>query len=98
MASKSTNQFYPEHDRTSCSDAYPVNACAEGSTGCARCTSLALERGTKAIALLRRLIAAWEYMERHPDTPSGRATLDSVVNEAEALTSEQHSKGEGVRP
>lgn len=36
--------YYPEHDRTSCSDADPCNAEAGGSCGCARCTALLLDQ------------------------------------------------------
>lgn len=46
---------HPEHDRTSCSDEHPINTDAEGSTGCARCTALDLERGYAAIELLRAM-------------------------------------------
>lgn len=38
-------QYYPEHDRTSCSDADPCNAEARGSCGCARCTAILLDQG-----------------------------------------------------
>ena len=48
--------YYPEHCRTSCSDAEPINACAEGSTGCARCTALALDE----IERLRARVASLE--------------------------------------
>lgn len=54
----SSAQSHPHHDRTSCSDAHPINADAEGSTGCARCTALELDRGAEAIQLIRDLIAA----------------------------------------
>lgn len=36
-------QYYPEHDRTSCSDADPCNAEAGGSHGCARCTAIMMD-------------------------------------------------------
>lgn len=38
--------YYPEHDRTSCSDHDPSNATPDGSTGCARCTALIMDRAT----------------------------------------------------
>lgn len=37
-------EHYPEHDRTSCSDANPCNAEAGGSCGCARCTAILLDQ------------------------------------------------------
>lgn len=37
-------ETHPEHDRTSCNDEGMQNADAEGSTGCARCTALVLDR------------------------------------------------------
>ena len=41
----STNaEYYPTHDRTSCSDTDACNATAEGSTGCARCTAIAMDQ------------------------------------------------------
>lgn len=45
--------YHPEHDRTSCSDEDPCNAEAEGSCGCARCTSIHLIRGEAAVAWLK---------------------------------------------
>jgi len=44
---------YPEHDRTSCNESNPnINATADGSTGCARCTALLLERETMTAEFL----------------------------------------------
>ena len=41
----STNaEYYPTHDRTSCSDTDACNATAEGSTGCTRCTAIAMDQ------------------------------------------------------
>jgi len=54
----SSAQYHPHHDRTSCSDDHPVNTDAEGSTGCARCTALALDRGAEAIQMIRDLLAS----------------------------------------
>jgi hypothetical protein len=48
--------MHPEHDRTSCSDEHPINADAEGSTGCARCTALVMERGEERVRNLELLI------------------------------------------
>ena len=44
---------YPNHDRTSCLEDNPkINATAAGSTGCARCTALLLERDAEVHELL----------------------------------------------
>lgn len=51
----SSSQYHPEHARTSCDDKHPVNADAEGSTGCARCTALHMDRGV-AIAIAARAL------------------------------------------
>lgn len=37
-------EYHPEHDRSSCSDGDLCNASPEGSTGCARCTALKLDK------------------------------------------------------
>lgn len=60
--------YYPEHCRTSCSDAEPINACAEGSTGCARCTALALDE-------LERLRARVASLEESLHYANGTADL-----------------------
>lgn len=48
--------YYPEHDRTSCDDQRPINATAEGSTGCARCTAIKLDQRDQAIAHLHAIL------------------------------------------
>jgi hypothetical protein len=53
-----STQMHPEHCRTSCSDERPINADAEGSTGCARCTAILLDRGSEAEKNFRLLMKA----------------------------------------
>lgn len=55
----SVTQYYPEHDRTSCSDLLPVNATAEGSTGCARCTAILLDQRDDLLEALKRILPAY---------------------------------------
>lgn len=50
-------QRYPDHCRTSCSDANPNNAEAGGSRGCARCTALLLDERDELREALRGLSA-----------------------------------------
>lgn len=44
---------HPEHDRTSCSDHKIINADAEGSTGCARCTALLMDQRDEMLDVLK---------------------------------------------
>lgn len=50
--------FYPEHDRTSCSDDSPINADAGGSCGCARCTAILLDQRDELLAVAEALIGS----------------------------------------
>lgn len=64
--------YYPEHDRTSCSDANPVNSEAGGSRGCARCTAILLDQRDELLAALQRLLPAYRqavklYDPNHDD-------------------------------
>ncbi len=50
---------HPDHSRTSCNDAKPINADPAGSNGCARCTALTLDRARwleELVAELRILL------------------------------------------
>lgn len=49
----SNAESYPEHCRTSCSDAAPDNADAGGSSGCQRCTALVMDQAEKYRELLK---------------------------------------------
>lgn len=52
----STNaEYYPTHDRTSCSDTDACNATAEGSTGCARCTAIAMDQADTLVDLINKV-------------------------------------------
>ena len=51
-------QYYPEHDRTSCSDEDACNAEAGGSHGCARCTAILLDERDALAERCERLEAA----------------------------------------
>lgn len=76
--------YYPEHCRTSCSDAEPINACAEGSTGCARCTALALDELDRLRARVASLEESLHYangvadlaMKHRDDAENRVAELD----------------------
>lgn len=68
---------YPEHDRTSCSDANPCNATAEGSTGCARCTALVMDRARPA--------PAHPLADKLAAIAQGDTYDEAALNEAHAL-------------
>lgn len=51
-------EYYPTHDRTSCSDTDACNATAEGSTGCARCTAIAMDKADTLQELIYKAHAA----------------------------------------
>ncbi len=67
--------YYPQHDRTSCDDAHPVNAEAGGSHGCARCTALLLDQREELLAAL--LLAQRLCDEALPKFNWGASTLDA---------------------
>lgn len=46
---------HPDHARTSCNDAKPINADPAGSNGCARCTALVLDRAGRMADLVAEL-------------------------------------------
>ena len=79
----SNARYYPQHDRTSCSDAHPVNATAEGSTGCARCTAILLDQREELFDALQELLAAHK----------GKKPLGAALDKADAaiakITKEQ---------
>lgn len=67
------DETYPEHDRTSCSEDNPnINATAEGSTGCARCTALLLERERTT----RTILEQYKYGSGRRDS---RAVLKELL-------------------
>ena len=41
------------HDRIDCSDSHPVNAQADGSNGCARCTQIIMNQRDQLLAALK---------------------------------------------
>lgn len=66
--------FYPEHQRTDCSDAEPINAGSDGS-GCWRCTAILLDQRDAL------LLAAERLLDEHPrlrKTDAGQA-LDAAI-------------------
>lgn len=94
MASDSINELYPEHDRTSCSDAIPCNADAAGSHGCARCTALAFERGERAERLLMLAMQTLEQIATTPRNAGARRNANGTLRFIQ--TQMQPAKGEGV--
>ena len=60
----SAAKYYPQHDRDSCGDHSIVNATAEGSTGCARCTALLLDQRDELLVELQRLLAAYRALAK----------------------------------
>lgn len=83
MIGENYAQYYPEHDRTSCSDSDPCNAQAMGSHGCARCTALVMDIADRD----RRDAARYRWLRsRDLDTISqggvfaGRTPQNVVLN------------------
>lgn len=74
-----TDDYYPKHDRTSCSDDHPVNATADGSTGCARCTSIRLGQRDE---LLKDMLEIANMLDCHPDVQRGNSTVHWVYHKA----------------
>ena len=79
MAREFIDELYPEHDRTSCSDAVPCNADAAGSHGCARCTALAFERGERAERLLKLAMQTLEQIATTPRNAGAKRNANATL-------------------
>jgi hypothetical protein len=81
-------QYHPEHHRTSCSDAHPINAEAGGSNGCARCTALLLDQRDELLAALREFVHEFQ---------SGKLTETERIQKARAaIATAQSGAGEST--
>lgn len=87
-------QYYPEHERTSCSDSEPCNAEAGGSFGCARCTALAMDVADQD----RRDAARYRWLRDAGDStwrPFGRrygysaAWADAEIDKAMSVAAQE---------
>lgn len=76
---------YPEHNRTSCRDDNPnINATAEGSTGCERCTAMLLDREARTRELLidfKRLVGGISCAEAVHQTDKVQELAPSLLED-----------------